>query len=81
MKNTKKLLILFSAIIVLVATVFSAVVSASTVTSGAGTSIDEYTSKKVTAYFSFEDDVKVELVRGTGGIYGTSNSRPASKIP
>ncbi|MBQ3017221.1 MAG: hypothetical protein IJD79_10615 [Clostridia bacterium] len=78
MKNTKKLLILFSAIIVLVATVFSAVVSASTVTSGAGTSIDEYTSKKVTAYFSFEDDVKVELVRGTGGIYGTSNSRPAS---
>ncbi len=78
MKNTKKLLILFSAILVLVATVFSAVVSASTVTSGAGTSIDEYTSKKVTAYFSFEDDTAVELVRGTGGIYPTSNSRPAS---
>ena len=76
MKNTKKLLIFFSAIVVLVATVFSVVISA--VVAGEGTSIDEYTSKKVTAYYSFEDGKRVELVRGSGGIFGTSNSRPAA---
>ena len=76
MKNTKKLLIFISAITVLIATLFSVAVSA--VVAGEGTSIDEYTSKKVTAYYSFEDGKKVELVRGSGGIFGTNNSRPAA---
>lgn len=80
MKNTKKLLILFASVAVLVATVFSMAIPAfaegQSITAGAGTSIDEYTSKKVTAYYSFEDNVAIERIRGAGGIFSTNNVRP-----
>ena len=80
MKNTKKLLILFATIAVLVATVFSVTIPVAaegqSITAGGGTSIDEYTTKKVTAYYSFEDNVEIERIRGAGGIFFTNNARP-----
>lgn len=81
MKNTKKLLILLAAIAVLVATVFSVISTAAdstgtSITAGHETSIDEYTTKKITAYYSFEDGIAIERVRGAGGIFGTNNARP-----
>lgn len=77
MKNTKKLLILFSAIMVLVATVFSITVVADPLRAGEGTSIDEYTSKKITEFYHFETGLQnIDLIRGDPSRAGTSNARP-----
>ena len=80
MKNTKKLLIFIAAITVLVATVFSIAIPVAaegqSITAGSGTSIDEYTTKKITAYYSFEDNIAIERIRGAGGIWSTNNVRP-----
>ncbi len=78
MKNTKKLLILLSAITVLIATIFSITVVAAPLISGEDTSIDEYTSKKVTEFYHFETGLQnIDLVRGDPSRAATNNARPS----
>ena len=79
MKNTKKLLMIFCSVVVLLATVFAIVSTA--VVAGENTTVNEYANMKITASHGFEDGTYKSLfgniVNGgiplNGGIYTTDN--------
>ena len=88
MKNTKKLLMIFCSVVVLLATVFAIVSTA--VVAGENTTVNEYANMKITASHGFEDGTYKSLfsniVNGgiplSGGIYTTDNGirRAAASI-
>ena len=72
MKNSKRFLMIFCAMTVLAATLFSLGISA--VKAGEGTTIDEYTKQKVTKAYNFDDGVTLSVANsGTGSIVKVDN--------
>ena len=79
MKNTKKLLIVFAAIVILASTVFA--VATSAVVAGEGTSMEEYTEMKVSVSHGFEGGTSSPLFGsvmngGYGAVLERNNARP-----
>ena len=77
MKNTKKLLLVFAAVVLLASTAFA--VASSAVTAGEGTSIQEYTSMKLSISHGFEDRNSTPLFSGinnggSGGVIEITNA-------